>query len=120
MHVLHYFSQDSHHFEIIRWCPSGDSSDKGDCPGADPDLVSLSSELEVGPLHNRVHGARLLAQAAVDALRHVNVVAGRAPTAVLALLRLNRDRLSRANLPPNQLLCNQYHCELYPPNVKHT
>ena len=41
---------------------------------------------------------RLLAKAAVDALRHVNVVARGSPTTILPLLSLDSDRLRRANL----------------------
>ena len=60
-------------------------------------LVRVRGVLEVGALHDRVHRARLLAEAAVDALRHVDVVPRRAPRAVLAHLRLDRDRLRRAD-----------------------
>ncbi len=44
-----------------------------------------------------VHGASLLAQPAIDALGHVDVVARRAATAVVAGFRLDRDRLGGAD-----------------------
>jgi hypothetical protein len=62
-------------------------------------LVRFGRIFEVGALHDCVHGARLLAEAAVDALRHVNVVARRASAAVLALLCLNCNGLRGAHLP---------------------
>src|SRR5690348_14465991 len=46
-------------------------------------FAGLGGELEVRPLDDRVDRARLLAIAAIDALRHVDVVARRAPAAVL-------------------------------------
>ena len=60
-------------------------------------LPGLHGVFGVGALDNGVHGARLLAEAAVDALGHVDVVAGRAAGAVGALLGLNRDGLRRAD-----------------------
>lgn len=57
----------------------------------------LGGVLGVGALDNGVDGARLLAEAAVDALGHVDVVAGRAAGAVSALLGFNRDSLRRAD-----------------------
>jgi hypothetical protein len=60
-------------------------------------LPRLHGVLGVGALHDGVHGARLLAEAAVDALGHVNVVAGRAAGAVSALLGLDGDSLRRAD-----------------------
>jgi hypothetical protein len=60
-------------------------------------LPCLHGVLGVGALHDGVHGARLLAEAAVDALGHVNVVAGRAARAVSALLGLDGDGLRRAD-----------------------
>jgi hypothetical protein len=60
-------------------------------------LPRLGGVLGVGALDNGVHGARLLAEAAVDALGHVDVVAGRAAGAVGALLGLDRDGLGRAD-----------------------
>ena len=41
----------------------------------DAHLSRFGGELKVGPLHNGVHRAGLLAQATVDALGHVNVIA---------------------------------------------
>ena len=61
----------------------------------------LGSVLGVGALDDGVDGARLLAEAAVDALGHVDVVAGGAAGAVGALLGLDGDGLGRADLQPN-------------------
>src|SRR4029077_9988352 len=47
-------------------------------------LAGLGGELEVGALDDGIHRAGLLAEAAIDALDHVDVVAGRAPRAVVA------------------------------------
>src|ERR1700752_54216 len=47
-------------------------------------LVCLSRELEIRPLDDGIDRTGLLAVAAIDALRHVDVVAGRAPGAVIA------------------------------------
>lgn len=44
-------------------------------------------------LHNGVHRTRLLAEAAIDAFGHVDVVTGRPPAAVGTSLRLNGDGL---------------------------
>lgn len=60
-------------------------------------LARLGGVLGVGRLDNGVHGTRLLAEAAVDALGHVNIVARRPPGAVGALLSLDRDGLRRAD-----------------------
>mmetsp|Transcript_39253 Transcript_39253/g.93942 ORF Transcript_39253/g.93942 Transcript_39253/m.93942 type:complete len:241 (+) Transcript_39253:181-903(+) len=60
-------------------------------------LVRLRRVLEVGPLDDGVHRAGLLAEAAVDALGHVDVVARGAPRAVLTHLRLDGDGLRRAD-----------------------
>ena len=60
-------------------------------------LARFRRELRVWPLHDRVDRARLLAEAAVNALRHIDIVPRRAARAVLALLSLDRDRLSRAH-----------------------
>src|SRR3990167_1594956 len=60
-------------------------------------FAGLGRELDVRPFHDGVDRAGLLAQAAVDALDHVDVVAGRAAAAVLARLGLDRDGLSRTN-----------------------
>ena len=56
-------------------------------------LVRLGGKLEVGALHYGIHGASLLTEAAVYALRHVDVIAGGASAAVLTLLGLNCDGL---------------------------
>ena len=53
--------------------------------------------LKVGTLDDSIHGARLLAETAVDALGHVDVVPRGAPTAVLALLRFDGDGLRGAD-----------------------
>lgn len=45
-------------------------------------FVSLRGELVVGALHDGIHGARLLAEAAVNALGHVDIVTGRSATAI--------------------------------------
>ena len=58
-------------------------------------LVGLSGELKVGALHDGVDGAGLLAESAVDALGHVNVVSRGSPGAVTPLLGLNSDCLLR-------------------------
>lgn len=56
-------------------------------------LVSLSGELEVGTLHDGVHGACLLAEATVDALGHVNIISGGSATSVGTRLGLNSNCL---------------------------
>src|SRR5262249_52467785 len=61
-------------------------------------LARLGSELEIGPLHDGVHRTGLLAQAAIDALHHVDVVAGGAAGAVIAARPgLDGDGLGRAD-----------------------
>src|SRR5712691_3844292 len=61
-------------------------------------LARLGGELEVGALDDGVNRAGLLAQPAVDALHHVDVVAGGAAGAVVAArARLDGDRLRRAD-----------------------
>lgn len=57
----------------------------------------LGGVLGVRALDNGVYGARLLAEAAVDALGHVNVVAGCAAGAVGALLGFDSDGLCWAD-----------------------
>src|SRR6185312_4978793 len=54
-------------------------------------LAGLGGELEVRPLDDGIDRAGLLAEAAIDALRHVDVVAGRAAAAVGARLGLDGD-----------------------------
>src|SRR5262245_54793612 len=61
-------------------------------------LARLGRELEIRPLHDGVDRAGLLAQPAIDAFHHVDVVAGRAARAVVAArARLDGDRLGRAD-----------------------
>src|SRR5258706_7136731 len=60
-------------------------------------LAGLGRELEVRPLDDRIDRTGLLAEAAVDALRHVDVVARGAPAAVVARLGLDGDRQRRAD-----------------------
>src|SRR5690606_30797008 len=61
-------------------------------------LAGLDGKLEIGSLDDGVHRARLLAETAIDALHHVDVVAGGATGAVVAPRpRLNGDRLRRAD-----------------------
>lgn len=47
--------------------------------------------------HNSIYGATLLAHAAVDTFRHIDVIPGCTPTPVLALLGLNCDSPGRAD-----------------------
>src|SRR6202035_1270496 len=54
-------------------------------------LAGFRRELEIRPLDDGVDRAGLLAEAAIDAFRHVDVVARRAPAAVFARLRLDGD-----------------------------
>src|SRR5579885_286374 len=56
-------------------------------------LAAFRRELEVRALDDRVHGAGFLAQPAIDALRHVDVIARRPPAAVGARLGLDGDGL---------------------------
>src|ERR1043165_3717414 len=61
-------------------------------------LARLGGELEVRSLDDGVHRAGLLAEAAVDALHHVDVVArGAARAVVAARAGLDGDRLRRAD-----------------------
>lgn len=60
-------------------------------------LAGLGRVLGVGALDDGINGARLLAEAAVDALCHVDVVAGGAAGSVGALLGLDGDGLRRAD-----------------------
>src|SRR5262252_1783413 len=60
-------------------------------------LTGLGGELEVRSLHDRVDRAGLLAEAAIDALGHVDVVASRAAAAVRARLGLDGDGLGRTD-----------------------
>src|SRR5689334_24800946 len=56
-------------------------------------LARLGRELEVGALDDGIDRAGLLAEATVDALGHVDVVARGAPAAVVARLGLDGDGL---------------------------
>src|SRR5690242_10882682 len=47
--------------------------------------------------HDGIHRARLLAEAAIDALEEIDVVAGRAPGAVLGHVRIDRDAHGRTD-----------------------
>src|SRR5512138_3341642 len=61
-------------------------------------LARLGGELEVRALDDGIDRACLLAQAAVDALHHVDIVAGCAPGAVVPPgPRLDGDRLRRTD-----------------------
>src|SRR5579871_5799259 len=60
-------------------------------------LPGLGGELEIGAFDDGVHRASLLAKPAINAFRHIDVVPGRAPAAVLAGLRLDGDGLGRAD-----------------------
>ena len=79
-------------------------------------LARLRRVLEVGPLDDRVHWARLLAEATEDALCHVDIVARRASRAVSARLRIDCDRLQRTivrivqymSMSSRKLMSNHY------------
>src|ERR1700722_10070330 len=61
-------------------------------------LAGLGGELEIRPFDDGIDRAGLLTQPAIDALHHVDVVAGGAPGAVVAArARLDGDRLGRAD-----------------------
>src|SRR5689334_2195891 len=60
-------------------------------------LAGLGGELEIGSLDDGVDRAGFLAEAAIDALRHVDVVTRRAAAAVLARLGLDGDGERRAD-----------------------
>src|SRR5687768_12547866 len=60
-------------------------------------LSGLGRELEVRALDDRIDRAGFLAETAIDALGHVDVVAGRAAAAVAARLGLDGDGLGRAD-----------------------
>src|SRR5579871_31358 len=60
-------------------------------------LPGLGGELEIRAFDDGVHRAGFLAQPAIDAFGHVDVVARCAPAAVLARLHLDGDGLSRAD-----------------------
>src|SRR6516162_8564357 len=54
-------------------------------------LVRLRCKFEIWTLDNCVNRARLLTIAAVDAFRHIDIIARRAPAAILPGLGLDRD-----------------------------
>lgn len=58
----------------------------------------LGGILGVGRFNNGVNGARFLAETAVDALGHVDIVAGSATRSVSTLFGFNCDGLGRADL----------------------
>lgn len=60
-------------------------------------LPRLRRVLRIGTLHNRIHGTALLAETAVDALGHVDIVAGRPSASIGTLFGLDGDGLSRAD-----------------------
>src|SRR5439155_26382190 len=60
-------------------------------------LVGLGGVLEVRSLDDGVDRAGLLAQPAIDAFRHVDIVTRRAPATVVARLGLDGDGQRRAN-----------------------
>src|SRR5205814_9173737 len=60
-------------------------------------LARLGGEFEIRTLDDRIDRACLLAIAAIDAFGHIDVVAGGAPTAILARLGLDGDRQGRAD-----------------------
>jgi hypothetical protein len=63
-------------------------------------MLACVPEISLGnmrTLYNGVDGAALLAESAVDALGHVDIVACGPSTTVHALFSLNRDCLRRAD-----------------------
>merc|ERR1712137_1421928 len=60
-------------------------------------LTCRGGVLSVGTLNNSIDGARLLAETAVDALGHIDIVASGPPAAVHTLLSLDSDSLRRAD-----------------------
>src|SRR5581483_12197498 len=61
-------------------------------------LPRLGREFEIRTLDDRIDRTGLLAQPAIDAFHHVDVVTNRAPRPIIAPgTRLDRDRLRRAN-----------------------
>lgn len=72
----------------------------------------LGSILGVGRFNDGVDRARLLAETAVDALGHVNIVTGSATRSVSTLFGFNCDGLGRADLfaYTSQHTCNPCRC----------
>src|SRR4051812_80534 len=60
-------------------------------------FAGFGGELEIRPLDDRINRASLLAVAAIDAFRHIDIVARGSAAAVLARLGLDRDRQRRAD-----------------------
>src|SRR3546814_20474740 len=60
-------------------------------------FARLGRKLEIRPLDDRIDRTGFLTEPAIDALGHVDVVAGRPPAAVGPRLRLDRDRERRAD-----------------------
>src|SRR5712692_5052771 len=61
-------------------------------------LARLGGEFEIRAFHDGIDRAGLLAQAAIDAFHHVDVIAGGAPRAVIApRTGLDGDGLGRAD-----------------------
>src|SRR6056297_1233401 len=60
-------------------------------------FAGFGGELEIRPLDDRIHRACLLAKAAIDAFRHVDVIARRTARAVIARLGIDGDRLRGAD-----------------------
>lgn len=60
-------------------------------------LARLCRVLGVRALHDGIHGARLLTEAAVNALGHINVVARRSSAAIFSLFSFDCDGLCRAD-----------------------
>ena len=54
-------------------------------------LVQECRVLKVGTFNNRINGASLLAESTEDALRHIDIVLGRATRAIGSWLRFNLD-----------------------------
>src|SRR5258708_22694464 len=63
-------------------------------------FAGFSGEFEIRAFDDRIDRAGLLAQAAIDAFRHVDVVARRTAAAVVARLGLAGDSQRRADPPP--------------------
>src|SRR3954452_18834883 len=60
-------------------------------------LAGFGGKFQIRPLDDRIDRAGLLAIAAIDAFRHIDIVARRAPAAVLARLGLDRNAQRRAD-----------------------
>ena len=58
----------------------------------------LGGVLSIWWLDNSINRTTLLAEPAVNTLRHVDIISGCSSASIFTLLRFNGDRLSRANL----------------------